>query len=77
MYMYVYVYTETCDAFAFVMALASGDKVLQQSAGLCSDGTHSQSEAVLLKTCKSPAPSTWTAGPKVFTLKRYQIQSKL
>ncbi|XP_048730876.1 uncharacterized protein LOC125648029 [Ostrea edulis] len=56
---------KTCDAFAFVMALASGDKVLQQSAGLCSDGTHSQSEAVLLKTCKSPAPSTWTAGPKV------------
>ncbi|XP_062598515.1 uncharacterized protein LOC134259939, partial [Saccostrea cucullata] len=54
-----------CDAFAFVMALASGDKVLDRHAGLCSDGTHSQSEAVLYQTCKAPDASTWTAGPKV------------
>nr|XP_022309616.1 uncharacterized protein LOC111115242 [Crassostrea virginica] len=56
---------KTCDALAFVMALASGNQVLDQNAGLCSDGTHTESEAILLQTCKAPAPSTWTPGPKV------------
>lgn len=56
---------ETCDPLAFVMVLANGNQVLNDNAGLCTDGTHSAPEAVVMQTCKAPAPSAWTAGPKV------------
>lgn len=47
------------------MVLANGNQVLNDNAGLCTDGTHSAPEAVVMQTCKAPAPSAWTAGPKV------------
>lgn len=62
---YIFLLIETCDPLAFVMVLANGNQVLNDNAGLCTDGTHSAPEAVVMQTCKAPAPSTWTAGPKV------------
>lgn len=56
---------KTCDPLAFVMVLANGNQVLNDNAGLCTDGTHSAPEAVVMQTCKAPVPSAWTAGPKV------------
>lgn len=64
-YPYIFLLIETCDPLAFVMVLANGNQVLNDNAGLCTDGTHSAPEAVVMQTCKAPAPSTWTAGPKV------------
>ena len=67
---YVYPFpAKICDGFAFVNALARGTKMVNSQAGICTDGTHSQSEALLLNTCQAPVPSKWRQGLNVRYLK--------
>lgn len=54
-----------CNGLEFVQAVAIGNTVLNNRAGLCTDGTHSQSEALVLNTCHADSPSTWKSGYNV------------
>lgn len=54
-----------CNGLEFVQAVAIGNTVLNPRAGLCTDGTHSQSEALVLNTCHADSPSTWKSGYNV------------
>lgn len=55
----------SCDPLLFVRALATGVPLTHPDAGICTDNIHAQSEALLLRTCESSAPSTWTQGVNV------------
>lgn len=54
-----------CNGLEFVQAVAIGNTVLNPRAGLCTDGTHSQSEALVLNTCHADSPATWKSGYNV------------
>uniref|UniRef100_K1QFW1 Uncharacterized protein n=1 Tax=Magallana gigas TaxID=29159 RepID=K1QFW1_MAGGI len=54
-----------CDPLLFVRALATGVPLTHPDAGICTDNMHSQSEALLLRTCEASSPSTWTQGVNV------------
>lgn len=54
-----------CDPLLFVRALATGVPLTHADAGICTDNMHSQSEALLLRTCEASSPSTWTQGVNV------------
>ncbi|XP_062598599.1 uncharacterized protein LOC134260031 [Saccostrea cucullata] len=57
--------SHTCNGLEFVQTVAIGKTVIHPEAGLCTDGTQSQSEALVLKTCHSAAPATWSKGYNV------------
>ncbi|XP_022319897.2 uncharacterized protein LOC111122402 [Crassostrea virginica] len=54
-----------CDPLSFVRALANGVPLVHPYAGRCTDTTNTQSEALILTTCESPAPTTWKQGLNV------------
>ncbi|XP_061171771.1 uncharacterized protein LOC133181249 [Saccostrea echinata] len=57
--------SHTCNGLEFVQTVAIGKTVVNTKAGLCTDGTHSQSEALVLKTCHAADPATWSKGYNV------------
>ncbi|KAK3087869.1 hypothetical protein FSP39_011737 [Pinctada imbricata] len=54
-----------CSALSIVTALANGDSVQSPRAGLCTDGSHSQSEALLINSCNTKDPKEWKQGPNM------------
>ncbi|XP_048779907.1 uncharacterized protein LOC125683126 isoform X2 [Ostrea edulis] len=57
--------SNVCNGLEFVQAAALGIIQVNSKAGYCSDRTNSQSEALVLNTCHSGAPGTWTKGYNV------------
>uniref|UniRef100_K1PLY5 Uncharacterized protein n=1 Tax=Magallana gigas TaxID=29159 RepID=K1PLY5_MAGGI len=60
-----FVEAHVCNGLEFVQSVAIGNTVLNPRAGLCTDGTHSQSEALVLNTCHADSPATWKSGYNV------------
>ncbi|XP_071141374.1 uncharacterized protein [Mytilus edulis] len=55
----------TCDAVTFVTALARGTILTNAKAGMCTDGTRSRPEALIMDSCMAPVVAEWSEGVKV------------
>ena len=61
-----YIFIETaCEAVTFVTALARGTILTNANAGLCTDGTNSRPEALVLESCTASNVATWKQGSRV------------